>query len=459
MKDRILIIDDEELIRWSLKTSLEKIGYEVLEADSGEAGLKILKRKHINLVMLDMVLPGKNGLDILKEINVIDGRIQVIMITAFGSIKTAVEAVKGGAYDYMAKPFNLDEVALKVKRALKNSGVTKELETFRKIQNKRFSNYKIIYKSQIMQQIMENIYKICEANVDVVLITGETGVGKGLLARTIHRLGPNAMGPFITLNCAAIPDNLLESELFGHAKGAFTDAKGEKEGVVEEAIGGTLFLDEIGDMPHKLQGKLLRFIEEKRIRRVGGRREIDVNVKLIAATNLELETAIQTGEFRPDLYHRLNLIHIYLPPLRERKDDIIPLSKFFLNKFNLKYNRNVKGFTDKALDMFENYAWPGNIRELSNIIERFCILEKTSMIDSCQIITNLITKPVLSKNRITEIDLHDKNVSFDSLLNDFKKHLLKTALEECNYNKTNASKLLLMDRSTFQYQLKMTKLE
>ncbi len=297
MKTRILLIDDEDLIRWSLKDSLEKAGYEILEADSGEAGLEIIKTKNIPLIILDMVLPGENGLNILKKIKRIDDRIQVIMITAFGSIETAVETIKCGAYDYLTKPFNLDEIVLKVERAANNAGLITELDRFKKIQENSLAKDQIIYKSRIMQEIMGKINKICEADIDIILLTGETGTGKGLIARTIHRTCSDDRGPFVTLNCTAIPDNLLESELFGYERGAFTDAKERREGVVEQAIGGTLLLDEIGDVPYKLQGKLLRFIEEKRIRRLGGRKEIEVNLKLIAATNKDLQKAMESGEF------------------------------------------------------------------------------------------------------------------------------------------------------------------
>ena len=459
MITRILVIDDEELIRWSLRDSLEKAGYEILEADSGKVGLEFIKRKNISLVILDIVLPGENGLNILKEIKEIDDRIQVIMITAFGSIQTAVESMRSGACDYLTKPFNLDEVALKVKRSLENAGLMKELGSFRKIQEKRFSSNKIIYKSRIMHEIMGNIRKICEANPDVIMLTGETGTGKGLIATTIHKMGSNAIGPFATLNCMAIPDNLLESELFGYEKGAFTDAREKKEGVIEQATGGTLFLDEIGDMPHKLQGKLLRFIEERKIRRLGGIKEIEVNLKLISATNRDIQKAVHSGEFRLDLYHRLNLIHIHLAPLRERKEDIIPISKFFLEKFSQKYGREAEGFTEEAYKMLMNYSWPGNVREISNVIERSCILENVRLIDRSHIIGYLIKTPIASNNLISEVDLHNKNGSFEKLLIDYKKHLFKIALEECNYNQTKAAKLLKMDRSTFKYQMKMVNLE
>ncbi|MDY6971623.1 MAG: sigma-54 dependent transcriptional regulator [Thermodesulfobacteriota bacterium] len=459
MKSRILIIDDEELIRWSLRNSLEKAGYEVVDAESGEMALDILGNEEFNLVILDMVLPGEDGLNILKQIRKADMETQVIMITAFGSIETAVEAIRYGAYDYMTKPFDLGEVLLKVERALQNAGVVKELGQFRKIQEDRFSKETVIFKSRAMTEIIGKIERICEADVDMVLLTGETGTGKGLLARHIHKTGSSSRGPFVTLNCTSIPDNLLESELFGYEKGAFTDAKSKKDGVVEQARGGTLFLDEIGDMPYRLQGKLLRFIEEKKIRRLGGRKEINVNLKLIAATNRDLGKAMQAGEFRSDLYHRLNLINIHIPPLRERIDGIAHLSEFFLKKFNLKYGGRAEGFTGEAYEMLMDYPWPGNVRELSNVVERAIILENARFIDRSQLIGYLVKSPILSHNQVRQSDLYNKGVSFEKLMSDFKKNIFQMALEECNHNKARAAKLLKMDRSTFRYQMKMVNLE
>lgn len=460
MKSRILVVDDEELIRWSLRSSLEKADYKVFEAESSIEALKIIENEEINLVILDIVLQNENGLDILKQIKDFDNNIQVIMMTAYGSVETAVEAMKCGALDYLSKPFNLDEVVLKVKKALMDAERIKQLSRLRKTQADRFSLDRIVYRSESMREVIAKVEKICQAGVDIVLLSGETGVGKGLLARAIHNLGPNSLGPFITLNCTAIPDNLFESELFGYERGAFTDAKRGKEGVVEQAAGGTLFLDEIGDMPYRLQGKLLRFIEEKRIRKVGGCREIEVDLKVIAATNRDLRKAIEAGEFRLDLYHRLNLIHVRVPPLRERKEDIIPLSKFFLDRYKLKYNKeDIQGIADEAYEILMNYDWPGNVRELSNVIERICILENTNIITRSQVSDYLI-RPLRKETHsswLADIDLFSEDISFESLLNEFKRHIFEKALQVCNQNKTKAAELLKMDRSTFKYQLKMVK--
>jgi DNA-binding NtrC family response regulator len=353
----------------------------------------------------------------------------------------------------------LDDVVVKVKRALDNAGLVRELDKFKKIQQNQFLRDKIVFKSRIMQEVMDRIKKINEANVGVILITGETGTGKGLIARRIHSTGPSAMRPFVSLNCATIPDNLLESELFGHEKGSFTDAKQEKKGIVEQAEGGTLFLDEIGEMPYTLQSKILQFIEEKRIRRLGGSKEIELNLRLISATNKDVQKAMQCGEFRPDLYHRLNLIHIYLPPLRKRKEDIIPLSEFFLHEFARKYDKEAERFTGEVLETLMSYSWPGNIRELSNVIERCCILENTRIIDRSQINDYLIKSPTSASNQVPEIDFHENDLSFEEMLSNYKRHVFKAVLEKCNQNKAQAARLLQMDRATFRYQMKMLDLE
>lgn len=452
---QILITDDEDLIRWSLRDTLEAAGYHVFEADTGERALEIAKKKNVSLVLLDIMLPGQDGLAVLKELKAMDQKIQVIMITAFGSIENAVKCIKEGAYDYLAKPFNLDEVVLKVNRALDNAGLARELDSFKKVQNDRLQKDRVVFESLIMKQIMAKIGKINEANVDVVFLTGETGTGKGLIARQIHSTGSSSSQPFVTLNCAAIPDNLLESELFGHEKGAFTDAKQDKKGVAELAQGGTLFLDEIGEMPYRLQSKMLQFIEEKKIRRLGGYKEIELHLRLISATNRDVQKAMLAGELRPDLYHRLSLIHIHIPPLRERPEDISPLSEFFLQTFARKYGKVTEGLTDEAREKLLNYPWPGNVRELGNVLERCCILENTKMIDAYQLSQYLTKSRATVEHRMPQIDFSADAFSFENMLSDYKRYVFDSALKQSNHNKARAAKLLRMDRSTFRYQMKM----
>ena len=459
MRHRILVTDDEELIRWSLKSSLEDAGYEVVETDSGEAALDVVRSEDIALVLLDIVMPGKDGFSILQEMKKIDGGVPVIMITAFGSIESAVKCIRAGAYDYITKPFILEEVVLKVQRALQARGLTKQLNKFQAIQTNQLLKVDVVCVSRMMQGVMEKIAKLNEAEVDVILITGETGTGKGLLAKRIHGTGRNSKGPFVSVNCAAIPDTLLESELFGYEKGAFTDAKQGKEGLAEQAQGGSLFMDEIGELSYRLQSKILRFIEERSMRRLGGSKEIELNFRLISATNRDLQKAMQLGEFRSDLYHRLNLINIHVPPLRERRDDILPLAEFFLERFRRKYNKEIVKFTEKACQVLLDYCWPGNVRELANIVERCCILENSSAIDYAQISDYLLITPTSLSNPHPEVELDGNNLSFEAMLSHYKLHILKSALDKCGQNKAQAAKLLQMDRATFRYQLKMTGIE
>lgn len=459
MKTRILVTDDEDLIRWSLKSAIEKADYEVVETDSGEAALDVFQTESIALVLLDIVMPGRDGFSILQEMKKIDDRVPVIMITAFGSVESAVKCIRAGAYDYITKPFNLDEVVLKVKRALQLSNTTKELNKFQAIQTNRLLKEDIVFRSSKMQGIMEKIEKLNEVNVDVILITGETGTGKGLLARRIHATGLNSSRPLVSVNCAAIPDNLLESELFGYEKGAFTDAKQGREGLLEQAQGGCLFMDEIGELPYRLQSKILQFIEEKRMRRLGGGKEIALNFRLISATNRDLQKEMQLGEFRTDLYHRLNLINIYVPPLRERKEDILPLVEHYLQRFSRKYGKKIVKFSEKACQALLDYSWPGNARELVNVVERCCILENSSVIDYAQINDYLLTDPTELSNDHPGIELGENNLSFEEILNNYKIHIFRSALEKSNQNKAQAARLLQMDRATFRYQLKVLGIE
>lgn len=459
MKKRILVTDDEDLIRWSLRSALEQAGHIVLETDSGEAALDIIRTENIALVLLDIVMPGKDGISTLQEMKTIDETVPVIMITAFGSIESAVSCIRAGAYDYITKPFNLEEVVLKVERALQTRGLAQELNQFQAVQAKDLLNMDVICVSQIMHGVMAKIGKLNNAKVDVILITGETGTGKGLLARRIHATGYNSSGPFVSVNCAAIPDNLFESELFGYEKGAFTDAKQGKEGLVEQARSGSLFMDEIGELPYRLQSKILQFIEDKKIRRLGGSKEIDLNFRLISATNRELEKAMQLGEFRTDLFHRLNLINVHVPPLRERKDDILPLAEFFLQRFSRKHGKQIRKFTEKACRILLDYCWPGNVRELANMVERCCILENSNVIDGSQISDYLLAVPSASKNYLPESEIGESNLSFEQMLSNYKLQILTTALDKCNQNKAQAAKLLQMDRATFRYQLKSIGLE
>ncbi|MEJ2197130.1 MAG: sigma-54 dependent transcriptional regulator [Desulfuromonadales bacterium] len=372
---RILVVDDEHLIRWSLEQSLLKQGYDVSTAASGEEAIKQIQEETPELVLLDIQLPGMDGLEVLQKVKEIDSEIIVVMVTALGVLETAVKAMRLGAHDYINKPFNLDELSIIVKKALETRQLRKEVAHLRSAQESKFGIDNIIGDSRHMKQVLDMVRKVAKSDASTVLIQGESGTGKELIARAIHMESARKDKPFMAINCAAVPETLLESELMGHEKGAFTDAKMQKRGLFEMTDGGTIFLDEIGDMEMGMQAKLLRILEERTFRRVGGTKEIPVDVRIVSATNQELLKKIEEKTFRNDLYYRLQVIPIYLPPLRERREDIMPLVDFFIQYYNKEFGKTVAGVSKMARKFLEEYEWPGNVRELRNIIERAIILE------------------------------------------------------------------------------------
>jgi len=458
----VLIVDDEELIRMSLKDALEKAGFEILQAESGEKALRLLKINQIDLIILDLVLPGMGGFKFLKHLRGELSDIQIIVITAFSSIETAVESIRLGAIDYLPKPFNLDEVVIKARKAMETKRLVNELDRFRTIQEINLKSDKIIYKSKEMEEVIERVKKVAHSTIETILVTGETGTGKELVAKAIHLLSDRANKPFVALNCIAVPHNLLESELFGYEKGAFTDAFQSRKGLIEEAEGGALFLDEIGDMDVGLQGKLLRFIDERIIRRIAGRKEIQIDIKLIIATNKDMMKALAEGTFRPDLLHRINLVNIHVPPLRERKEDIPVLAKYFLDKYKRKHGKKAKGFTKDAMGVLVNHHWIGNVRELKNLIEQTLIFEGDVEVITMGILMKSMRKGFNSHSTVT-IDrgsflmdhlLLQKDFTFKNAVEEFSKSLIMGALKLSNNNKVKAARLLKMDRSTLNYQIK-----
>lgn len=462
-RNTILVVDDEELIRISLCKALANVGYKVLEAETGMKALTLLKEKPIDLVILDLVMPEMGGFELLKHLKGELQDIHVMVITAFSSIETAIQSIKLGAFDYLSKPFNLDEVIIKVGKALENGKLRNELRKFRTVQEIELKKDRIIYQSGKMLEVVDRIKKVAESDLNTVLITGETGTGKELAARAIHLLSYRSDQPFIALNCNAVPTNLLESELFGFEKGAFTSAFESRKGLVEQAEGGTFFLDEIGDMEINLQGKLLRFLEERTIRKIGGRKDLEIDVKLISSTNKELETAVAERRFRADLFHRINLVNIHLPPLRERKEDIPLLIEYFLNKYTRKHGKKVKDFTDDAMNLLKDYYWPGNVRELRNFIEQILIFEDNVEVISSEIIVRNFRAlnsdaPSLDPFSVDQfIFRHD--FAFNNVVRDFSKRLLKRALEVSNNNRVKAARLLKIDRSTLNYQIRILGIE
>jgi DNA-binding NtrC family response regulator len=371
---KIMVVDDERMIRWSIQQTLSKDGHSVAALETGEEALVQASKEMPDLVFLDISLPGIDGIEVLKRLKEFDPTATVVMVTATDDLKIAVEAMRLGAADYVSKPFDLDRLRVIARNALDRHELRQEVEFHRKESVKRYGFHRIIGTSRKIREVVEVSRKVAKSEAATVMLQGESGTGKDLMALAIHYESNRATRPFIPINCTAIPEELLESELMGHEKGAFTDAKATKRGLFEVADGGTVFMDEIGDMKPGLQGKLLRFIENKTFRRVGGHQDISVDVRIIAATNKNLEELVQTGRFREDLYFRLNVIPVHIPPLRERPEDILPLMDYFLSEFARDFKRPVMEFSAERRGQIIEYSWPGNVRELKNVIERAIIL-------------------------------------------------------------------------------------
>ena len=438
---KILIIDDEKHMCWALERAMKQEGYQVITANNGPDGLELLKEELPSLVTLDLKMPGMDGMEVLKCIKEINPKLPVIILTAHGTIDSAIEAMKQGAVDYLTKPFDLDELKIVIKNALLLNQLVTEVNFLRNELTKNYSN--MIGKSQTIVEINQLIERVATTNA-TVLITGESGTGKEVAAVTIRHASTRCDNPFVTVNCAALPENLLESELFGHEKGAFTGAINKKLGRFELAHKGTIFLDEIGDMPLSMQAKLLRVLQEKSFERVGGTETHKVDVRLIAATNRELTDAIRKGLFREDLYYRLNVIHIHLPPLRERKEDIPLLAEHFLNKLGHTYH--VEKISPEAMEMICAYNWPGNIRELQNVIERSAIICRDGEILPFHLPPELQkpTKTVVG----SIVRLPDEGISLEEV----EKQLIMKALEKSKGNQTKAANLLGITRSALLYR-------
>ncbi len=373
MQQRILILDDEPDMLENCRRILGAVGYECLTTTEPEIALKLLETDHLDLLLTDLRMPTISGLEILKRARAIDPSRPVIMLTAFATIESAVEAMKEGAFHYLAKPFTMDQLKLSVERAIEQRRLAIENANLREQLRGVYGFENIVGRSMALQQVLELVRKAARSDANI-LVLGESGTGKELIARAIHANSERAAQPFVPVDCASLPENLLESELFGHERGAFTGAMNAKPGLMELADKGTLFLDEIGELPAGLQSKLLRALQEREIRRVGGTRQIPIDIRVVSATNRDLKTQIGEGRFREDLYYRVNVIDIPLPPLRERKGDITLLAHFFLKKFTQKANNRIVGFEPEVLVALEAYGWPGNVRELQNVIERACAL-------------------------------------------------------------------------------------
>jgi DNA-binding NtrC family response regulator len=444
---RVLIVDDESLIRWSLASRLRDDGYDIVEAASvAEATAEI--DRGTDLVLLDYTLPDGDGLAVLRHVRDVDPDSIVLMLTATKSVETVVEAMKLGAADYLTKPFDLDDVSLRVSRALETTRLRRELRVLREVLARPFGIDSIIGESEPIQRVKALVRKIASSPGSTVLITGESGTGKDLVAKVIHYASSRAARPFLNITCSALPDTLLESELFGHERGAFTDARQQKRGLLEQADEGTVFLDEIGEMAPQLQAKLLRFLEEKAFRRVGGTGDIRVDVRVIAATNRNLEEHVKAGKFRDDLYYRLNVLRIEIPPLRDRAGDVRLLTQYFVDTYRREFKKSVLGLSRAADDVLSAYPWPGNVRELRNLVERAVLLSEGDRLEPADFDS-------LQPARTPDASGHGGFVlppeGVD--LEEVERSLVSQALERTGGNQTRAAALLSLHRDQIRYRV------
>jgi len=446
----ILIVDDEQLIRWSLASRLKDEGYRILEAGTAAEAVS-QHREGVDLVLLDIGLPDASGLSVLKQIKDADPDTLVIMLTGQTGVQTAVEAMKNGAFHYANKPFDLDEVVLLVEKALETTQLRREVRTLRARQAQPYGPESMVGESAPIAAVRTMLQKIGVSPASTVLLTGESGTGKDLAAKVIHYSSNRASRPFMNITCSALPETLLESELFGHERGAFTGADRQKRGLLESADGGTVFLDEIGEMVPLLQAKLLRFLEEKSFKRVGGSADVKVDVRVIAATNRSLQDEVKKGHFREDLFYRLNVMAVPLPPLRERRDDIPRLLRHYIDLFNVEFRKKIVGVSPGALKALQAYAWPGNVRELRNAVERAMLLTESAELSEAQFAMLGASEGELS----TGMGLPAGGINLEEL----ERSLVVQALERSGWNQTKAATLLGLNRDQIRYRIEKFKLE
>jgi len=443
---RILVVDDEVAQREQLAGFLEKQGFSVKSAESGQDALILCQESHFEVALLDLKMPGMDGIELLKRLKDLNPEIQVIMMTAYGTVETAVEAMRLGAYHYVNKPINLDELKLNINKALEKYHLLQENKYLKEELESKFKDLQIIGSSHVINEVLSTVSRVAKTK-STVLIRGESGTGKEMIARAIHALSDRVDKRFVAVSCAALPETLFEAELFGHEKGAFTGAIKRKEGRFELADGGTLFLDEVGDIPLETQVKLLRALESQEFERLGGKETLKVDVRIISATNQDLEERIKGKSFRGDLYYRLNVISILIPPLRERKEDILVLADHFIRKANLKCGKKVKGITTEVKDIILGYDWPGNVRELENVIERGVVLSRTDIID---------------KNDLPYLGLFkskDMTLSASLSLKDMEKNHILNTLITSDWNLNKSAEILGIHRNTLRLKMKEYRIE
>jgi DNA-binding NtrC family response regulator len=444
----ILIVEDEVKMQRLLQLSLAEEGYNTQAASDAEAGLKLLHQSKFDLVITDLKLPGMDGLEFLQSVKRSDAQLPVVLMTAFGTVETAIRAMKAGASDYVLKPFSLEEIKLVIKKELDVRRLQEENRDLREALGKRYEFKNIVARSEKMQEVLAMVERVAPTN-STVLLGGESGAGKDLIARAIHQHSRRASGPFVKINCAAIPENLLESELFGYEKGAFTGATTSKPGKFELADKGSIFLDEIGDVPPTIQVKLLRVLQEREFERLGGTKTLRVDVRLVAATNRDLRLALEQGTFREDLYYRLNVVPINIPPLREHKQDIPDLVRVFLERFAPEAGKQIKGVTPAAMKRLMEFHWPGNVRELENIIERAVALSTSDLIDAEDIRLDLSPARPRSSNGDSGAPFPPPGVT----LEEFEDEIIREALRRAGGNKSQAARLLGLSRNALRYRL------
>jgi DNA-binding NtrC family response regulator len=448
--ETVLVVDDEKLIRWSLKQNLQNESFNVLEAETVKIGLKMVSEHEPDLIILDQLLPDGTGIEFIQKLREMSFDNPIIMLSAVDSSSIAVQAMKLGAFDYITKPINFDELKIIVEKSLESVRLKRQIVLLREEQKKQFGNLAIIGNSPVMKKLFNMMNKIATSDSSTVLVTGESGVGKELVIRTIHALSERKDKCFMAVNCASLTESLIESELFGHQKGAFTDAKNLKKGIFELADEGSIFLDEIGDISPNLQVKLLRVLDQKSFKRVGGSSEISVDVRIMAATNQPLVQKVAEGKFRADLFYRLNVVYLNVPPLRERGNDILLLAQYFLQEFNRIFRKNFKSLSDETKELFLRYNWPGNVRELRNVIERAVLLDEGDYIFSHHVELGHLHTLSRKENVGYSTTNNNKSLTFSQI----ERNAVFDALTKTNFNQSQAAKLLQISRDQLRYKMK-----